>query len=83
MSTYNVEWEEVAVDLLAGLFLRVSDPNSLWPAQHRADQILGRNPTQGTELSEGLWQLIESPLKIFYEIHDAERVVVVTHVDLV
>ena len=83
MRSYTVEWDETAIDLLAALFLQVGDPDILWPAQYRADRLLEQNPAaHGVELSEGLWQMIEPPLKIFYEIRDDQRLVLVTHVQL-
>jgi hypothetical protein len=84
MKAYGVEWDDAAADLLAAHYLRVSDPNTIWPAQYRADRRLEQRPrTEGIELSEGLWQIIEPPLKIFYEIDDAKKLVTVTHVELI
>jgi hypothetical protein len=84
MKAYSVDWDDTASDLLAALYLRVSDPNIIWPAQHKADRLLEQQPqAHGSELSEGLWQIIVPPLKIFYEIDDAKRLVTVTHVELV
>jgi hypothetical protein len=83
MQAYTVEWDNDASDQLALLYLRVADPNTIWPAQYRADRKLEQRPRQaGAELSEGLWQMIEPPLKISYEINDAMRIVTVTHVQL-
>jgi hypothetical protein len=60
------------------------DKRALWPAQYRADRQLEQRPqTAGAELSEGLWQIVEPPLKIFYEIDDANRLVTVTHVEII
>ncbi len=84
MKAYQVEWNAPATDLLADAYFRVSDPNIIWPAQYRADRKLEKNPrTVGVELSEGLWQIIEPPLKIFYEIDDDKKIVTVTHVDII
>lgn len=84
MKSYEVEWEDDASSALAQLYLHSSEPNSLWPAQHRADRRLEQAPrTAGRELSEGLWQIIEHPLKIHYEIDDTKRTVTVTHVDMI
>jgi hypothetical protein len=83
MKSYRVEWDAIAEDLLAALYLRASDSNALWPAQYRVDRQLEQRPrTAGAELSEGLWQIVEPPLKVFYEIDDAKRLVTVTHVQL-
>ena len=84
MRNFEVQWNPDAEDLLATLYMRVSDPNTVWPAQYRADRRLEQQPRDhGFELSEGLWQIIEPPLKIFYEIDDATRLVIVTHVQLI
>lgn len=83
MKAYDVDWDDEALSVLLGLYLRASDPSALAPAQHRADRKLEQRPRQvGTELSEGLWQLIEPPLKVFYEIDDTIKLVTVTHVGL-
>lgn len=84
MKAFDVDWDDDASNSLALLYMLVKDPNSLWPAGYRADRKLEQRPRQaGVELSEGLWQMIEPPLKIFYEIDDAKRLVTVTHVQLV
>jgi hypothetical protein len=83
MKPYVVEWDDEATRMLADIFLRALNPNVLWPAQDRADRRLEQQPeSQGVELSEGLWQIIEPPLKIFYEIDASKRLVIVTHVEL-
>ena len=83
MKPYIVEWDDEATEMLADIFLRAVDPDELWQVQYRADHRLEQQPqSQGTELSEGLWQLIEPPLKIFYEIDNARRLVTVTHIEL-
>ena len=84
MKSYQVEWDKTAEDLLATFYLRIKDPNTVWPAQYRADRRLEQRPrTAGVELSEGLWQIVEPPLKVFYEIDDAKRLVTVTYVQLI
>jgi hypothetical protein len=84
MKAFHVEWDDDASNNLALLYLLINDPNTIWPAQYRADRKLEQRPRQaGSELSEGLWQIIEPPLKIFYEIDEAKRIVTVTHVQLV
>lgn len=84
MKSFVVEWDDEATGMLADIYLSASDPDALWPAQSQADRLLEQRPrTYGSELSEGLWQIIVPPLKIFYEIDDAKRLVAVTHVELV
>ncbi len=83
MKAFQVEWDDDASDKLALLYLLVSDPNTIWPAQYRADRKLEQQPRQaGAEVSEGLWQIVEPPLKIYYEIDDTKQIVTVTHVQL-
>ena len=63
MKAFTVDWDEASSNRLALLYQSVADPNTIWPAQYRADRILEQRPRQaGTELSEGLWQLVEPPL---------------------
>jgi hypothetical protein len=84
MKAFTVEWDHAAESRLALLYMNVGDPNTLWPAQYRADRTLEQRPRQaGKELSEGLWQIVEPPLKIFYEIDDAKKLVIVTHVEFI
>ena len=84
MKPHVVEWDDEATRMLADIFLRTSNPNVLWPAQACADRQLEQHPqAAGVELSEGLWQIIEPPLKIFYEIDETKRLVTVTHVQLI
>jgi mRNA-degrading endonuclease RelE of RelBE toxin-antitoxin system len=84
MKPYEVLWDQDAETQLATIFLTSSDPNLLWPAQDRADRKLEQRPKQaGKELSEGLWEIYESPLRIFYEIDDAKKTVSVTHVQII
>ena len=40
MKAYAVEWDNDASDQLALIYLRVADPNTIWPAQYRADRKL-------------------------------------------
>jgi hypothetical protein len=83
MKAFTVEWDSAVEDELALLFLRAGDPNAIWPAQYKVDRKLEQRPRQaGFELSEGLWQIVEPPLKVFYEIDDVKKLVTVTHVQL-
>lgn len=84
MKAFAVDWDDAAEQALALVYMRVGDPNDVWPAQYRIDRVLEQRPKQaGFELSEGLWQIVEPPLKVFYEINDAKQLVTVTHVELI
>jgi hypothetical protein len=84
MKAFEVEWNDEATQMLVDVYLNASDPTAIRPAQHRVDRRLEQRPRiAGFELAEGLWLVIEPPLKIFYEIDEAKRVVTITHVQLI
>ena len=83
MKAFEVTWDFDAETALARIYLIAKDPNSIWPAQHKVDRKLEQQPQLvGFELSEGLWQIIQPPIKVFYEIDDVKRIVTVTHIEL-
>ena len=84
MNSFGYEWSEPAEDRLTAIWLAAQDRDAVTRADYQAETRLKQNPRgAGRELSEGLWQIIVPPLKIFYEIDDAKRVVTVTHVEFI
>jgi plasmid stabilization system protein ParE len=82
MNPYGYEWSESAQNRLIEIWINAQDRNAVSRADSQAEKILKQQPrTAGRELSEGLWQIIVPPLKIFYEIDEDKRIVTVTHVD--
>lgn len=44
MNPFQVEWEEIAENELARIWLNASDPQAVTAAQAQADQYLSRDP---------------------------------------
>jgi hypothetical protein len=83
MNPWQVEWNPLAEQELARLWLLSSDPAGMTAAQARIDQLLSRNPAgYGRFLSEGLYAIDVPPLTATYEIDDNARLVTVTWVRL-
>ena len=83
MTPFQVIWSSEALRQLAALWNAVTplDRLEITRAQHRIDQALARDPSSvGHELSEGLWKIIDSPLLVFFEINDVNRILRVTDV---
>ncbi|MFL5246040.1 MAG: type II toxin-antitoxin system RelE/ParE family toxin [Gemmataceae bacterium] len=81
MMAYTVTWTPDAEDQLADIWLQANNRASVTVAQARIDSELRLAPfDKGIELSEGLRRITVSPLKVFYEILDTDRLVRVTAV---
>ncbi len=76
----QVEYTGDAEHLLAEFWLAGPDRTEITWAQSNIDIILGINPFQGHEIQEGLFALIVPPLKAYFEIHNADRIVKVTSI---
>jgi hypothetical protein len=73
---YTVVWEDAALDQLADCYNAATVPNAVAAAQHRIDQLLARNPLANADpVSEGLYSLVEPPLRILFEVVDADHIV--------
>ena len=84
MKAYDYEWSKPAEALLGKIWLNATDRNAVSTADYQAEKLLQQSPrTAGWEMSEGLWQIIVPPLKIYYEIDDLKRLVTVTHVRVI
>ena len=81
MTRYTVTWVPNAQDELAQIWLDAPDRQAVTAATHRIDRELAEDaPTKGTEVSEGLRELIVPPLKVLFTASEADRLVVVAKV---
>ncbi|MFO0809232.1 MAG: type II toxin-antitoxin system RelE/ParE family toxin [Gemmataceae bacterium] len=80
---YDVEYDLDAKQDVADLFRRAPDPAAVLDALLDAKRRLGRDPSQGRPLPEGLWRLEVPPVAVSYEIHAVTNTVTVTNVNLV
>lgn len=83
--TYRVVWLNRAVEQLAIIYraclILGAGAGDVVRASAAVDTLLAPNPTGVGESRSGNERvLIEEPLTVFYEVHDDERVVVVTSV---
>lgn len=81
---YSVDWDSDARAELANLWLRQAALRSaITAAQAMIDRLLASNPAgNAISVSEALYAIIERPLKVQYEISNADRSVTVVSVRL-
>jgi len=73
---YTVVWERVAQMQLAACYNAAAFPNAVSAAQHRIDRLLLTNPLANADPeSEGLYSLVVPPLRVLFEIADADCLV--------
>jgi plasmid stabilization system protein ParE len=78
---YTVDWIPEAEDDLADAWLNAHDPNAVTDAQARIDRLLARDPVNsGKQVHEGLYQIVDAPLTVFYSVDPARRLVEVSRV---
>jgi hypothetical protein len=78
---YAVDYLPVAEDALADAWLRAADPGAVTTASAHIDRLLAADPFgNGHLLHEGLYQLVEPPLTVFYTVDPAQRRVEVSQV---
>ncbi|MBI1918781.1 MAG: hypothetical protein HYS12_29155 [Planctomycetes bacterium] len=78
---FTVEWLPDAEDALADAWLQATDPSAVTQAQAQVDRLLGRDPIgSGQLLHEGLYQIVFTPLTIFYSVDSSNRIVEVSEV---
>lgn len=81
MEQYQVEWDPLAENELARLWLGAEDPLAISMAQAQADNFLARDAKKyGRYLSEGLYRIDVSPLIFYFTIDSANASVEVTWV---
>ena len=76
MTRYTVVWHRDAREDLARLWIDATDRNALTAAAHQIDIALREDADRkGTELSEGLRQLIAGPIRVLFVVREADRLV--------
>ena len=81
---YTVIWDDEQLDQLAACYNAASDPNAVSAAQHRIDQLLRTSPLMNADPeSEGLFSLQVPPLRVIFEVVDADRLVRVVAAKLI
>jgi hypothetical protein len=81
--SYQLAWKSDTLESLAALWIIAPDRNAVARAVHLIEQALAADPTQGSEVSEGLYKLGISPVTLYYEIDSANAIVAVTGVALI
>ncbi len=78
---FSVEYVTEAENALAEAWLQASDPGAVTAAQNEIDRMLARDPIgSGQHLHEGLYQIVEPPLTVFYAVDVPRRRVEVSQV---
>lgn len=76
---YTVVWATDAESELADIWMQASDRPAVTAAAATIDTELAVDPnTKGTPISEGLRRLTVPPLHAYFEVHEDDRLVVVT-----
>jgi hypothetical protein len=82
MTRYTVTWEPEAEEQLADLWMAAPDRAAVTAAESAIGAALARNPAGvGSEVAEGLRLFTVPPLRVFYEVSEADRLVRVSVVD--
>lgn len=80
MNPYTVDWTPAAEDALTLIWIQTFDP-AVTVAQTRIERLLARNPLgHGQFVHEDLYCLIDHPLKVFYSIDPARKLVEISEV---
>jgi hypothetical protein len=78
---YSVEWTEDTLAVLAVLWMQASDRQAVTAAQAAIDRLLATDPHgAASAVSEGLYALEVPPLKVHFEISQAQNAVTVVSV---
>jgi hypothetical protein len=84
MDRYTVVYLADAEAELASIWNEKDDRSRVRLAADQAEQLLAANPeTRSDFLSEGLWRLQIEPLRFFFSIREADRIVEVSNVFLI
>jgi hypothetical protein len=80
---YTVVWARAALAQLAACYNAAPIPNAVTAAQHRIDQMLNADPLLNADPEpEGLYSLNVPPLRVLFEVSDADCLVRVVAVKL-
>ncbi len=77
MSSYSVVWTMDAREELARIWMESEKRAAITAAVHRIDNRLASQPTEGRELREGLFKIVDAPIIVFYEVASDDRRVTV------
>lgn len=78
---YTVVWVQGALDDLAELWTSHVDRTAIAAAADALDRILAEDaPDKGTELREGLRVLVVAPLRVIFDVREADRTVEILRV---
>ncbi len=84
MTPYHVDWTDDALDMLADIWMQSNNRAAINAAQNRIDALLARDPhSYGQDVHEGLYQLLDPPLKVSYSIDETQKSVEVSAVSYV
>lgn len=73
MTRFDVDWLPDALDDLADIWLQASDRDAVNFAAAMIDARLAASPSEvGTAISEGLYELTVSPLRVLFVFDDAK-----------
>jgi mRNA-degrading endonuclease RelE of RelBE toxin-antitoxin system len=80
---YSVDWSDDAIATLAQIWLQAPDRVAITAAAATIDRLLAASPrANGTPVSEGLYAIEVSPLRVQFEISEENRVVTAVYVGL-
>ena len=79
--SYTVAWTQSSLDELAELWQLADRRSEITDAIHQIDQLLSARPTRlAMPLSEGLFVLIVFPIRVIFEVREADLIVEVLRI---
>jgi hypothetical protein len=79
--TFQVNWNDAALNMLAAIWMRSLDPDAVTRADASINRRLQTDPLgTGYSVSEGLYAIEEPQLRVFFEVAENARVVSVVAV---
>ena len=82
MNRYDQIWDTVAEDELADIWRNSPNKSMVVRAAAAIDKQLSQDPHgHGAHLSEGLWEITVPPIRVYYQIDDTNKEVIVRNVN--
>lgn len=76
MSRYEVIWKDQALNELASIWTGATDRRAVTSAVAAIDgELASSGEIAGTELAEGLKELVVAPIRVLFELEEAGRVI--------
>ncbi|HMP08312.1 MAG TPA: hypothetical protein PJ982_18335 [Lacipirellulaceae bacterium] len=76
MKPFTVVWQSGVQAELASLWLAADDREAVAQAANEIERKLSRDPTRyGLPIKEGLYSIEAPPLRVLFEIREADRIV--------